>query len=369
MTPRIFVSAGEPSGDLHGGPVVQALRARFPDAAIDAFGGPCLAAAGARVLYPMSRYTVMGFAEIVHKIPAHARLYFDLRRRFTAGEYDLAIFIDYPGFHLRMAPVARRAGVKVLYYIAPQLWAWRAERAPRLRAAADRLAVIFPFEAAFFERLGIRAEYVGHPLLDRAPWPSRAEARSALRIGPHERVLAVFPGSRPQEIDRLWPAFREASQLLRREGACERAIVAGIPGRSYPGSAGIELVPADPLQVLAAADAALAKSGTTTLEAALAGVPMVVAYKVHPLTGFLARRLIRVPWVSPVNLIAGRAVTEELLQHQVTGPRLAAVARDLLDPGHPRTVAQRAGLAEVRERLGAPGAAERVARIAAELLE
>jgi lipid-A-disaccharide synthase len=344
------------------------LRQRFPDVAIDALGGPRIAEAGGRVLYPMERYTVMGFAEIVHKIPTHARLYFDLKRRFVGGEYDLAIFIDYPGFHLRMARAARRAGVKVLYYIAPQLWAWRPERAARLRAAADRLAVIFPFEASFFASLGIRADYVGHPLLDRSPWPTRAEARAGLDLGPNDRVLAVFPGSRRQEIERLWVPFRDAARALLDEGACHRALVATLAAHSYPGAGPLILTPADPLLVLAAADAVLAKSGTTTLEAALCDVPMAVAYRVHPLTELLARRLIKVRWVSPVNLIAGRPVVAELLQREVSAGRLAAAVRDLLDPDHPRTRAQRADLAEVRRRLGSAGAAERVAAIAVELL-
>jgi lipid-A-disaccharide synthase len=368
VTARIFVSAGEPSGDLHGAGVVRALRARFPGAAIEAFGGPRMAAAGATVLFPMERYTVMGFAEILHKIPAHARLYRDLRRRFVAGRYDLAILIDYPGFHLRLAPAARRAGVPVLYYVAPQLWAWRPQRAARLRAAADRLAAIFPFEPPFFAGLGIEAEYVGHPLLDRVPWPTRAEARRALGLADTDRVLAVFPGSRRQEVDRLWPPFRDAARRLLADRSCTHALVATTPRGSYAGAGPLRLAGGDPLLVLAAADAALAKSGTTTLEAALCDVPMVVAYRVHPLTGLLARRLIRVPWVSPVNLIAGAPVVEELLQAEVTAEALWGRGRRLLDPTDPATVAQRAGLAVVRERLGGPGAAERVAAMAADLL-
>jgi lipid-A-disaccharide synthase len=368
VTLRIFVSAGEPSGDLHAGGVVAALRARFPDATIDAFGGPAVAAAGGRVLFPMERYTVMGFAEIVHKIPAHAHLFFDLRRRFRRGEYDLVILVDYPGFHLRLGRAARRAGVKVLYYIAPQLWAWRPERAPRLRAAADRLAVIFPFEAPFFAGLGIEADYVGHPLLDRRPWPSRDEARVALGIAPDERVLAVFPGSRTQEIDRLWPTFRDAARTLIEEGACDRALVAAVRGEAYPDPAPLTFVADRSLTALAAADAAIAKSGTTALEAALCDVPMVVAYRVHQLTALLARRLIRVPWVSPVNLIAEREVVPELLQRDATRAEVVRLVRPLLDRDHPATRAQRDGLALVRRTLGGDGAARRVADIAGEML-
>jgi lipid-A-disaccharide synthase len=364
---RIFISAGEPSGDLHGAPVVEALRARFPDATIEAFGGARMREAGATVLYPMEEYTVMGLAEILHKIPAHVRLYRRLRRDFRAGRYDLAIFIDYPGFHLRAARAARQAGVKVLYYIAPQLWAWRPERAPRVRAAVDRLAVVFPFEAQFFASLGIPADYVGHPLLDRT-WPSRTEARAALGIPAGERVLGVFPGSRRQEVDRLWPAFSQAARTLIEQGRCQRALVAATSSGAYPGAGPLTLTDANPVLVMAAADALLAKSGTTTLEAALCDTPMVVAYRVHPLTEFFARRLIRVPWVSLVNLIAEGQVVDELLQGDVTAARLIAAAGPLLDADDPATRTQRAGLARVRELLGQPGAARRVAAMAAELV-
>ncbi|MEZ4584895.1 MAG: lipid-A-disaccharide synthase [Gemmatimonadales bacterium] len=366
--PRIFLSAGEPSGDLHAGAVARALLARYPDATIDAFGGPQLAASGARILYPMERYTVMGFAEIVSKIPAHAGLYFDLKRKLEAGHYDLFCCVDYPGFHMRMAGAAKRAGVKVLYYVAPQLWAWRPERAERLRRSVDRLAVIFPFEAPFFEKLGIPADYVGHPLLDRQPWPTRSEARATLGISAGARVLAVFPGSRRQEVRRLWEPFRDAASQLLEDGSADRALVAAVADQDYPDLGRLEPVEADSLTVLAAADAVLAKSGTTTLEAAISDVPMVVAYRVHRLTEILARRLIRVQWVTPVNLIADEAVVDELLQDEVTAANLASRARPLLDPSHPTTIAQRRALAQVRERLGRSGAADRVAMIAAELL-
>lgn len=368
QAPRIFVSAGEPSGDLHGAGVVRALRARHPDAAIEALGGPQMAAAGATIRYPMEGLAAFGLVEVVTKLGAHLRLLRALRADFRAGRYDLVILIDYPGFHVRVAEAARAAGTKVLYYIAPQLWAWRPGRARRFAAAVDRLAVVLPFEQRFFGALGLRSDYVGHPLVDREGWPTRAEARARLGLPAAGRVLGLFPGSRSQEVRRLWIPFRDAARRMLDEGRCDRVVVAGTPGGDYPDPGPLEISVGDPIPVFAAADAALAKSGTTTLEAALAGVPMVVAYKVHPLTWLMFQRLRTVRWVSLVNLVAEREVVPEMLQDQAEAGPLADALRPLLDPRDPRTVAQREGLALVRERLGAPGATTRVVALADELL-
>jgi len=366
--PRIFVSAGEPSGDLHGAGVVKALRERHPDAVIEALGGPRMAAAGATIRHPMEGLAAFGLVEVVTKLRAHVRLLRALRSDFRAGRYDLVILIDYPGFHVRVAEAAKRAGTKVLYYIAPQLWAWRPGRARRFASAVDRLAVVLPFEQRFFGGLGLRSDYVGHPLVDRGAWPSRAAARARLGIQPESRVLGIFPGSRSQEIRRLWAPFRDAALQLLREGRCQEVVVAGTPGGEYPDPGPLRIVRGDPVPVFAAADAALAKSGTTTLEAALADVPMVVAYKVHPLTWLMFQRVRTVEWVSLVNIVAEREVVPELLQHHAEAGPLAEALRPLLDSGDPRTVAQREGLALVRERLGAPGATTRVVALADELL-
>jgi len=366
--PRFFISAGEPSGDLHGAGVVQALRARYPDAVIEALGGPRMAQAGATLRYPMEGLAAFGLVEIITKLGAHWRLLRALREDFRAGRYDLAILIDYPGFHLRVAEAARAAGTKVLYYIAPQLWAWRPERARRLAAAVDRLAVVLPFEQPFFGRLGVRSDYVGHPLVDRGPWPTRDAARAKLGIAPETRVLGIFPGSRTQEIRRLWAPFRDAALTLLREQRCDRVLVAGTADGRYPDPGPIEVRRGDPIALFAAADVALAKSGTTTLEAALAGTPMVVAYKVHPITWLMFQRLRTVEWVSLVNLVAGREVVPEILQDRATPAVLSDALRPLLDPQNPTTMAQREGLALVRERLGSPGATTRVVALADELL-
>jgi lipid-A-disaccharide synthase len=365
--PRILVSAGEPSGDLHGAEAVAALRARWPAAEIDGVGGPRMAAAGARLLFPMERLSAMGAVEIVRSLPAHLELYRMLRGDFLRRRWDLYLPVDYPGFHLRTARAAREASIPVLYYIPPQLWAWRPGRARRLAQAVDRLGVILPFEPGFFEGIGVAATYVGHPLLDRPPGPSREVARRALGIAPEARVLALFPGSRAQEVRSHWETFREVAAQLRARGICDEVVVATTPAGQYPEPGSARLA-ADSRAVLAAADACLAKSGTTTLEAALADVPMVVAYRMHPISFAIARRLVTVEWVSLVNLVAGHGVVPEFLQDRMTVAALGEALEGLLTPGHPERRAQLAALAEVRDRLGAPGASARVAKLAAELL-
>jgi len=366
---RIFLSAGEPSGDLHGGPLVAALRTRLPALSLEALGGPGMAAAGATIRFPLARYTVMGFAEIAVRLPRHWRLLRRLERELRAGRFDLVLLIDYPGFNLRLAEAAHRHGVPVLYYIAPKYWASGAARTARLARAVDRLAVILPFEPEFFQRHGLSAEFVGHPLLDRPAPPSRQAARAALGLAPGERLLALFPGSRPQELARLWPAFRDAAGILRAGGRCERVMVAALAAGKYPAAGACELRRDDSATILAAADAALVKSGTASLEAALAGVPMVVAYRVHWLTAWLARRILTVPWISLVNLVAGEQVVAELLQQDVRAERLAGALAPLFEPAGLAAQRQRAAFGALRERLGSPGAAGRVAALATGLLE
>lgn len=361
--PRVYVSAGEPSGDAHAASVVAALRRQAPGATIDAFGGPRMEAAGARVLDRMEAYSVVGFVEAVESLPRHYRLLRRTRAAFQAGRYDVAVFVDYPGYHLRAAAAAAAAGVPVLYYIAPQLWAWGAGRVRRLARAVRQLAVILPFEEPFFRDHGVPTVFVGHPLKDRPPLPTRVEARRVLGIPSGQRVLAVFPGSRAQEVRRIWPVARAAVGLVRSARPEVQVVVAGTRVADYPDAGDMRVVMDDPTLVLAAADAGLCKSGTTTLEAALADLPMVITYRLHPLSNLIARRLLRVPWVGLVNLVAGELLCPELLQGAATPRALADALAPLLDPADPRTLKQRAGLATVRQRLGAPGAAERVATL------
>ncbi|RMH15294.1 MAG: lipid-A-disaccharide synthase, partial [Gemmatimonadetes bacterium] len=345
--PRILMLAGEASGDHHGAALARALRRHWPDARLEGLGGPAMEAAGVRLLAGLDRLAVMGLAEVVRHLPA----FMDLLRRIECRleRADLVIPIDYPGFNLRVARAAHARGVPVLYYIAPQVWAWRPGRAARLARWADRIAVILPFEVDVLRRAGGDAHFVGHPLLDDYAADGdgkRAEAdRSALRaagLDPTRPILAVLPGSRRQELARHLECFaRAARELMRRSGEGLQAALGRAPGvaRAALEPAGLPVVD-DTRALLRAARAALVKSGTSTLEAALADTPLVVGYRTHPLTYAVARRLVRLDSIALVNLVAGRRIVPELVQGDLTPSALADAAEPLLDAAAPARAAQ-----------------------------
>ena len=364
---RIYISAGEPSADAHAAAVATALRQRLPGVELEALGGPLLERAGVRVLDRMESYSVVGFVEALEKIPAHYRLLNRIKKSFTDKRYDLVILVDYPGYHLRAAAAAAAAGIPVLYYIAPQMWAWGPKRVKKL-APVQQLAVILPFEEQFFRERGVPATFVGHPLKDRPPPPARADARRALGLDPERPTLGLFPGSRRQEVKRHWRIVREAAALVTAQRPGVQIVVAGTSHADYPDPGGITVHLGDPLLVFAAADAGICKSGTTTLEAAVADMPMVITYRVHPISWFIAGRVVRVQWAGLVNLVAGYEVAPEFLQSRARPDMLAAGVLPLLDAQNPATRRQREGLQIVRDRLGAPGAAQRVAELAAGLI-
>ncbi|HSM08403.1 MAG TPA: lipid-A-disaccharide synthase [Gemmatimonadota bacterium] len=348
----VFLSAGESSGDLHGAELARRLRERLPGIRLIGLGGSRMAAEGVELVADLDRLAVLGLAEVVRHLPDLLRLRREVYRLLEREGVDLVVPIDYPGFNLPLAGRAHARGIAVVYYIAPQVWAWKERRAAKLAEWCDEVCVVLPFEADLLRDYGARATFVGHPLLDR-PLPSAYGDR---------RAVGLFPGSRRQEVERMLPVFLEATAHLRADPSLGAFDVLVARSSDLPTAAYAACPPellAAPDDVMARSRAAITKSGTITLQLALADVPMVVAYRVHPLTYGILRRLVTLDSVALVNLVADERVVAECLQDDMTPERLAAELRPLLDDG-PARRSVLDGLARVRGRLGEPGAADRV---------
>ncbi|HEY7895000.1 MAG TPA: lipid-A-disaccharide synthase [Gemmatimonadaceae bacterium] len=366
MRDVLFV-AGEASGDLHASGVAEEMRRRSSAVPLTGIGGARMERAGVQLIEHTDRLAVMGFAEVVKHVPRHYALLSAIKRRLRSGSVGLVVLIDYPGFNMKVAAAAKAAGVPVLYYITPQVWAWGAGRLAALARTVTRAAVILPFEEALLRQHGIDATFVGHPLLDRArvAMPARDAARRTLGLTEGDRVLALFPGSRGQEIARHLDPFLDTARLLERRMPGLRVVVSVAPGIALDAArAPYPLVHDASFTVWRAADAALSKSGTSTLEAAVAGCPLVVAYRTGAASYAIARRVVTIPRIGLVNVVAGEPVAPEFVQGAVRPADMADALEPLLSPGTAPRAAQVAGLARVRAKLGEPGAAARVAEMA-----
>jgi lipid-A-disaccharide synthase len=369
--PSIMLAAGEASGDLHGALLCHALRVAAPGCRLFGMGGERMAAAGMDRLADVTAAAVAGGTEAVSRIPLLYRAYRHLRGALgDARRPGVLVVIDFPEFNLRLARAARRAGVPVVYFIPPQIWAWRSWRVRTIRRVISRVLAVFPFETALYRRAGVPVEFVGHPLLDAlAGAPDRVAARRALGLDARALVIGLLPGSRREEIERVLPAMREAVVAVGAARPDARFVLALAP-TVEPAAVERRLGAGSPVAiardrahaVMRGADLLLVASGTATLEAALLGTPMVVCYRVSRLTELMVRTLVRVPWISLPNLTLGRAVVPELYQEAATGERLGREALRLLG-SDTALDAQRAAFREMKGQLGEPGVGARAARL------
>ena len=366
--PHLFVSAGEASGEAHAARLCEALGDRVR---VTAFGGPLLAKAGADVRYPLSEHAVMGVVSVLKQLPFVVRAFASFLRMLRDDPPDLVVLVDYPGLHLVMAKACKRARVPVLHYVAPQYWAWGPWRMRRYRRAVDATLTILPFETAFFRQFEVPARYIGHPLLDQiAAAPPAADQVAEVRA---MRTLCLLPGSRRSEIEANLPGMLEVARRLRATEPSMRVVIAHRdPRREELLRATLAAHPCDGAEVrmgplapwLAGSRLVLAKSGTGSLEACLFGNPVVVVYKLRSALATLGyHNILSVPFVAAANLVAAREVVPEFCFHGEDGwDRVAAAAQRLWSDDAARRNCE-AGLAEVKARLGGPGATQRTASI------
>ncbi len=367
MSLRLLLSCGEASGDLYAGALTRELRALAPDVDVAGLGGPEFARAGGRVLVDYRGLSVTGFTEIVAKLPTLRAAKRRLVDQARAARPDALVVIDYFGFNGRLARACKAIGIPVIYYVSPQIWAWRPRRITLIRDVVSRVLVIFPFEERIYREAGVPVEFVGHPLVDlaRAPVPRDSFLR-AHGLDPARPVIAVLPGSRRSELRRILPTLVEAAGMIRRVRPDVQFVFARAPSlddRLFTPARGLRastLVEGETDAAIAAADVVLTASGTATVQAALHDKPMVVVYRVSPVEYTLGRRFVRVDTFAMVNLIAGSRIVPELIQEGFTGEAVAREALSMLTEPE-RTARIRQGLADVRARLGGAGASRRAA--------
>ena len=372
---RIMIVAGEASGDLHGGDLAREILLRNPNCDLFGIAGEQMRKAGVRALVRMEDIHGLGILELASTIGRTAGAFLELRRIIRQERPDLVILIDYAEFNLILSGVARRAGAKVLYYITPQVWAWRRGRIRKLVDRADRLAVVLPFEKDLYAKAGDRVQFVGHPLLDRVVvHADRATTLKRHGFSPGARLLALLPGSRKAEIRYLTRPFVEAAKIIARDHGLQPALAlaptlnaADLEREGRADLSGIHIIEGDTYSIIAASEAALVASGTATLETALLQCPMVIAYRMTPTSYALAKTLITgVDVIGMPNLLAGRRIVPELIQGEVTVTNLVRAIEPMLTPTIRAETVE--SLRAIRDQLGAPGAAGRVASLALEMI-
>jgi len=372
-----MIVAGEASGEMYGAQIACAIRALAPQTRFYGMGGDCMRKAGVETLVDANVMAVMGLVEVVAHLPTIINGFNTMKRKLHTDPPDLLILIDYPDFNLRLAKVAKKAGVKVLYFISPQVWAWRSGRVHGIGRVVDMMAVLFPFEVPFYQKAGVPVTFVGHPLLDLVkPTMKRDEALASLGLDPERRCVGLFPGSRRSEIMKLLPIILEAAQILK-ERMPELQFV--LPRASSlqdedlaPYLAGsrvkVQVVAGRNHDVMCACDAVIAASGTVVMELALVGVPHVIIYKMSTLTYEVGKRVINVPHIGISNIVAEKRMVKELIQHEAEPVPIANEIDTLLnDSGY--SAQMREDFAAMRVKLGSGGALGRVARLAMEMMK
>lgn len=382
---KYYIVAGEASGDLHGSNLMKGLYAEDPQAQLRFWGGPLMDAvykaheAGEGLVEDYREGAVMGVVEVIRKGPQLLRRFDRCKADITAWKPDVVILIDYPGFNLKVAEFAHKAGIKVFYYIAPKVWATREGRVKKLRAWVDKLFIVFPFEKPYFDRQGLPYVYAGNPLIDAiASHPALQESREDFlaRTGlPNERLIALLAGSRSMEIGQMMPVYMSLADAWHAAHPDDVFVVAAAPARTmkdyqkYVGAREwVKVVFGETYAVLKNARAAVINSGTASLEAALIGTPQVVGYRMNPITGFIARRLIRVKYISLGNLILDRLAFKEYFQEYFTEANLREELERLAGDDQYRS-AMLSSYGEIRAALGGSGASAAVARAMIEELK
>jgi len=370
----VTILAGEASGDQHGAKLVSAMQKKTPSLFFCGMGGDALRRAGVRIVVEASELTVVGITEVFVKIPAILKGMAKIKKLLSSLKPDLLILIDFPDFNLHIAAVAKKLDIPVLYYISPQIWAWRQGRVKRISQLVDHMAVILPFEQRFYKEHNVPVTFVGHPLLD-ANLPA---AVPDLNAGPNvPTVIGLVPGSRDIEIIRHLPVMLDSADILTKRLEQVTFIISHAPSverkriqaviEGHHLRAKVEVISDGVEKVFERCDAIVAASGTVTLQAAIYGIPMVIIYKVSPVSAWLAKALIRLPNVGLVNLVAGRELVPELLQENATGDNIAQAIQKLLNDEEEFHHLKHQLIA-LRDMLGGGGASERVADLALEML-
>lgn len=373
---KILISAGEASGDIHAAAVTAALKQIDSSVEVFGMGGDALRAAGGEVLFDIKDHGVMGFVEVIKKLPDLFKLRSDFARVMDERQPDCLVVVDYPGFNMKLAKVAHDKGIPVVSYIAPSAWAWNKGRAKNVAKIVDKVACIFPFEYDVYKEAGAPVEFVGHPLLDivKPAW-GRTEAEAWVGKQPGHPLVLLMPGSRLMEIEKMLPNLLAGAKLLKKQlpevqFAMPRAGTIPLEllqSKIKASGLDIKITEGHNYDLFSVADLALATSGTVTLEAALCGLPSIIVYRTSALNAFIARRVINIPNIGLPNIVAGRQILPELLQEDFTPANVAKTAVELLAPE--RRPQLEADLAFMKARLGEPGAVKRVAQLILRIAE